>query len=111
KAVDPLSGKIEMHDVFFGSANDVILSGSVFDTDGHPLANATVKIIGTNATTMTDTGGVFVFKRSTSNISSLRGDRTLAVHGSTVIFAEDDDGTKRFSQVLVNVTVSLNNES
>ncbi|NUN04658.1 MAG: PKD domain-containing protein [Bdellovibrio sp.] len=111
KAQDPLTGKVEIHEIFLGSNSDIILSGSVFDTSGQPLANATVKIVGTDVQTTTDSGGVFVFRRSTTNINSLRGDRTLVVDGSTVTLAEGEEATKRFSQSLVNVTVSVSNDS
>lgn len=111
KAQDPLTGKVEIHEIFLGSNSDIVLSGSVFDTSGQPLANATVKIVGTDVQTTTDSGGVFVFRRSTTNINSLRGDRTLVVDGSTVTLAEGEEATKRFSQSLVNVTVSVSNDS
>lgn len=80
------------------------LSGIVRDTEGNPLPGATVSIVGSQLSSLTDSSGVF-------NITnSLSGDQTLLIDGSTI--PQTVTGPSRiFSKTNVVINIGLTQQN
>jgi len=86
--------------------NDVILSGTVRDTDDFPLINAQVSILGTTLSTYTDSNGVFKFLKSNFPNRKVTGDQQLVIDGSNVILSAQAT-PRKFSKTTVSITIGV----
>jgi len=86
--------------------NDVILSGTVRDTDDFPLVHAQVSIMGTPLSTYTDSNGVFSFLKSSFPGKKVLGDQQLVIDGSQVILSAQAT-PRKFSKTSMSITIGV----
>lgn len=103
KATDPQIARTDTATVTFGTKT--MLSGTVKDTSGSPLPNATVTLAGSGLATVTDSSGVFTFAEPVT------GDQVIIIDGSTVPQPLPPAPARKFFKTKVSVSIGLGQSS
>jgi RHS repeat-associated protein len=101
---EPSTGKVESATVYW-RPTDTLLSGTVRDGEDHPIAGATVTLVGTGLSVQTDASGIFTI--SQSRASAITGIHRLAVDGTTAIQSDPPAPRRTFASTAIPVNVGL----